>query len=679
MRDSLTASCTGLSGGGHSKTLIAALRLAAVMLLGLIWFSAPAEGEQGARPDEPAVVGNIRVVSDKTEDLSSFEAWKQAVIRDGMTDEQKVLAAWETVVQFRHHDSTPSEFLGLVDAGTIDAFKLFNVYGYCGGSAAQSAFLQLVRRLGYEARSFTVNRWDAPEVKYGGSWHMFDPGLICYFKKADGSVASLEELVAAVKEWLDQHPDLRGNDQKIKQFQADPGFKSGPALLANCPTYDARGNFPLNFFGWFTAMIIYDGSGKTPFPYEEASSQGYRMNLQLRKGERLTRNWGHRNLHVNSDVGGKVECQGTTTGKGVLYYTPAWGDVGNGRVGNGVHEYVVPLDNRGAFLSTENVALKPGLLQAIDGARPAEAILRMPGSYVYLTGELSFEAVVSGGGAIEVSLSDTQGRSWKPIANATTSGPQKIDLTPLVLRRYDYRLKVALKGKGSGVQSLRIAHDIQHSQRALPALGRGENKIMFSAGPTEGTIAVEGAGPKFRGKQVTYEELGAVLTNIDKARVEGGGPWIPQGPTGDVTFPVETPGDLTRLRFGCGYKAGSKGEGWDLQVSFDDGKTFKTVDRAAGPARIAGKWVTCTEIPSGVRKALVRYSAVSRGDLILWRHRIEADYREPGGGFAPVKITYRWEENGQPREDVHIARSPSETYSIKCAQTPVLKSISIER
>jgi hypothetical protein len=614
------------------------------LLLSLLWLP------QAAPSDEPAVVSNILVLSDKTEDLSSFEAWKQAVIRDGMTDEQKVLAAWETTVKFRHHDSNPMEFLGLTDTGTVDAFKLFNVYGYCNGSAAQSAFLQLVRQLGYEARKFTINRWEAPEVKYGGSWHLFDPALICYFRKPDGSVASLEDLVAAVKEWYDQHPDLRGNDQKIKAFQRAPGFKAGPALLANCPTYDANGNFPLNYFGWFTAMIIFDASAKAPFAYEEASSQGFRVNLQLRKGERLTRNWGHRNLHVNSDGGGKVECQGAVTGKGGLYYTPAWGDLGNGRVGNGVQEYVVP---RGAFPGTEN-------------------ILRMAGSYVYLTGELTFDAVVSGG-SIEISLSDTHGRTWKPIAEVTASGPRKIDLTPFVLRRYDYRLKFIFKGKGSGLDSVKIVHDVQHSQRALPALGKGDNTIRFGAGPAEGTIAVEGAGPKFRGKQVVADELGAVLTNIHKE------PWIPQGPTADITFPVETPGDLMRLRFGCGYKAGSKGEGWDLQVSFDEGKTFKTVDRAAGPARIAGKWVTFSDIPPGARKALVRYSAINRGDLILWRHRIEADYKEPHGGFAPVKITYRWEENGRPREHVHVARSPNDTYSIKCDQVPVLKSISIER
>ena len=645
-------------------------RLAALALL-----SVALHAEQESA--EPAVVGGIVVVSDKTEDLSSFEAWKAAVIRDGMTDEQKVLAAWETTVKFRHHDSSPSEHLGLADGGTVDAFKLFNVYGYCGGSSAQTAFLQLVRRLGYEARRYTVNRWDSPEVRYGGAWHMFDPGLICYFKNPDGSVASLEELVAAVKEWYGKNPGIQGNDQKVKEFQKTPGFKNGPALLANCPTYDANGNFPLNYFGWFTAMIIYDATAKAPFLYEEAATQGFRMNVSLRKGERLTRTWGHKNLHVNGADGGKVDVLGATTGKGSLYYTPAWGDLANGRVGNGTQEYVVPLNDRGAFLSLDNVAL-PGKLQAKDPAKPAEAVLRMASGYVYLTGELAFDATLSGG-SIDVSLSDSNGRVWKSLGTVTTTGAQRIDLTPHVLRRYDYRIKFVLQGKGTAVSSLRLTHDLQHSQRALPALGQGENKITFHAGSREGTVAIEGASPKFRDKQVTYGDLGAVLTNIDKARADNGGPWVPQGATGDITFPVETPGDLVRLRFGCGYKAGGAAEGWDLQVSFDEGKTFKTVDRAAGPTRFGSKWTTFSEIPKGTRKALVRYSATSRADLILWRYRIDADYQEPGAGIAPVKIIYRWEENGKPREDVHLTRSASETYSITCAQKPVLKSITLER
>jgi hypothetical protein len=166
---------------------------------------------------------------------------------------------------------------------------------------------------------------------------------------------------------------------------------------------------------------------------------------------------------------------------------------------------------------------------------------------------------------------------------------------------------------------------------------------------------------------------------MNPERLAAAGLWIPQGASADATFPVETPGDLVRLRFGCGYKAGSKNDGWELQVSFDEGKTFRTVERAAGPAKPGSAWVTCADIPPKTRKAWVRYAGFSRGDCVLWRCRIDADYQEPYGGSAPVKITYRWEEDGQAKEDVHVTRSPEEAYAIRCAKKPLLKSITLER
>ncbi len=35
--------------------------------------------------------------------------------------------------------------------------------------------------------------------------------------------------------------------------------------------------------------------------------------------------------------------------------------------------------------------------------------------------------------------------------------------------------------------------------------------------------------------------------------------------------------------------------------------------------------------------------------------RINTDYRQPHGGFRPVKVTYRWKENDQPKEHVYVA------------------------
>ena len=85
---------------------------------------------------------------------------------------------------------------------------------------------------------------------------------------------------------------------------------------------------------------------------------------------------------------------------------------------------------------------------------------------------------------------------------------QTVDLKPLVFRRYVYVLRFVMKGKGTGLGRLKLEHDIQHSQRPLPALGRGENKITFSAGPQEGTITIEGAmEPSSKGKQLLYGDF----------------------------------------------------------------------------------------------------------------------------------------------------------------------------
>ena len=112
-------------------------------------------------------------------------------------------------------------------------------------------------------------------------------------------------------------------------------------------------------------------------------------------------------------------------------------------------------------------------------ARPGVLVLRMPTSYVYVSGTLAFKAIVGDGGGVAVSFSDNQGLDWKKIADVKAGGDQKIDLTPAVFRRYDYRLKFELSGKGTGLKSLEITHDVQHSQAPLPALRRARTRSRW--------------------------------------------------------------------------------------------------------------------------------------------------------------------------------------------------------
>jgi hypothetical protein len=641
-----------------------------------------------AAADRPAerrtvgVVSHVKVLSDKVEDVSSLEAWRKSFIRDSMTPKQKALACWETVVRFQHQDGPPKEFLQNEDT-VLDAIKLFNVYGYSFCGVAASHVQSLARQAGLEARGWTIRAHVVPEVAWEDEWHMLDASLINYFPKADGKLASVAEIVAAVTDWLKANPGYKGNDAQLRKFHAAggwTGWKKGPALLASCPFYDWGGWWPARTHGWYATMQEYDGS--TLFPYECGYSQGYQVNIQLRPGERLTRNWSNKGLHVNMDGGGGAPgCLKPDSVKEFLRYTRRHGDLAPGRIGNGTMEYDVPLGDgsfRSAALRADNLACKAedGAAPAVhvkDAAQPGVLEIRMPSSYVYLSGALSFQAAVGKGGEIRVLLSDNHGLDWKEAAAVAASGEQRVDLKPLVFRRYDYRIRFVMKGKGTGLDALKLSHDVQHSQRPLPALTQGRNTITFSAGPQEGTITIEGStDPKNKPRQLICEDFHPQFNQVDPhlLRLKAG--------KGDITFAVKTPGEMMRLRFGCFYRARDARDGWDLQVSFDDGKTFRTAATAAGPKVFGAKWVTFSDVPAGTKAALVRYSGRQRNTACIFNFRIDADYAEPRGGFAPVRITYVWEEGGLEKRDVHVARTPAETYPVRCDSTPVMKSISLE-
>lgn len=619
----------------------------------------------------PGVVSHIKVLSDKVEDVSSLEAWKKSFIKDGMTDEQKAMTIWENVYRFRHQDAPPNEYL-LNEGNVHDVIKTMNVYGYGMCCCASANIECLARYVGLQARGRIITAHSVPEVFWDGKWRLLDSSLIAYFPGADGKLFGVDELIAGLEEWYGKNPGYKGNDKKLVEFMRGGGWRKGPEVFSKCPTYDDNGWFPAATHGWYSTMGEY--VCKPNVIYEYGYSQGYEVNVQLRPGERLTRNWSNKGLHVNMP-GDAPGCLKKATGQEDLRYTPKHGDIAPGRVGNGTHEYEVPLTN-GAFRSgallAENLEDSAPGPRVKDAAQPATLIIRMPSSYVYLSGEAAVKVAVGDGGEIAVSLSDNNGLDWKDVTKITASGESKVDLKTLVFRHYDYRLKFSMKGKGTGLDALKITHDIQCSQRALPALAQGSNIIAFSAGPQEGTVTIEGSSEQGnKGKNLLLSDYHPQLNSVDPQflRVKA---------KGDVTFSIATPTEMTRLRFGGFYRARDAKDGWDYQVSFDDGKTFKTVDRAAGPWQGCCKYVVVSEVPPGTKAAQVRFVGVERNTTCMFSVRIDADYKEPHGGFRPVKVTYVWDEGGAEKKDIHVAQKPEETYQINCAAKPTMKSIVME-
>ena len=647
------------------------------------WLSAAAVVATGAAAEPVGVVSHVKVLSDKVADVSSLAEWRRSFIREGMTDEQKMVAAWKSSCEFVYQDAPPVEYLH--EACVHDAIKEFNVYGYGMCCCASSRIEEFARYLGLPARGWAINGHSVPEVSWGGGWHLLDASLLNYFVRADGAIASLDDVERAVQDWLPVHPDLKGNRERLTAFHRESGWtgwKRGPELLARCPFYDAGGWWPAKTHGWSSTMQEYDGSKKTPFPYEYGYAQGYEVNNQLRRGERLTRNWFHHGLHVNGVAGGgdAPGCLNQKIGEGSMAFLRGMGDLNDGRIGSGTLEYEVPLADgsfRDGALAAENLANGDGPRGGIrpqDPARPGRLEIGMPSSYVYLDGKIQLRAALGAGGAVRVLLSGNHGLDWREIAVLDQTGEQEIDIGKSALRRYDYRLKLVLEGAGTSVDRLRIAHSIQCSQRALPTLARGPNRIRFSAGPAEGRVTLEGCTQNDpQGGQVAPLDFHPVLDRVAPRN------FALQADGGSVTFPVATPGEMTRLQFSGHCRLRDARDSWDMQVSFDGGKTFQSVKTQTGPCQGVCAYVEVSEIPPGTRQAQVRWVGTVRNTTCLFLVRIDADYRQPHGGFAPVKVTYVWEEDGAEKRDVHVARSAAEEYTLTCAAKPAMKSIILER
>jgi hypothetical protein len=435
-------------------------------------------------------------------------------------------------------------------------------------------------------------------------------------------------------------------------------------------------------------MQEYDWSDEKATVFDYGGMLGYRLNLQLRPGERIARNWFDLGDHINKPEGdpGILGNQ-----RSVLALQTKLGDLAPGRVGNGTHDYDVPLSSRdlpAACLRYDGLQVgKMPILTTADGNRPGVLEIRMPSSYVYLGGAVELLPMVGAQGKVVVAISRNHGLDWEDVATydppapeaaGQPPAPQTIDLTGRIRHQYDYRLRFTLTGAGTGLETLRIRQRIQHSQAPLPALAAGENKIAFSAAPAEGTVTYEGnLDPEAARQhgQLAFTDYHPALDGLSPKLLRVG-----DTGSGTATLRLAAPGDLTAVRLCLHYRARDKNgrDGFAAELSFDNGGSWKPMGKFDKGQPATMRYLTFTDIPAGTRAALLRLNGYQNNTACIFNLRLDADYAEPYGGFRPVKITYLWQENGAAKQDVHVAKSPEEAYTIACAAAPLMKSIVLE-
>ncbi len=122
-------------------------------------------------------------------DLSSKEGMIRSILKPGMTPEQKSIAIWKFLVDWRYHYWPARE-----DAEIHDPVKFLNVYGYGFCDDAARNFAALCETAGLTARVWGLNGHVVAESFYDDAWHMFDPDMECYFRGPGGRVLGVEEL-----------------------------------------------------------------------------------------------------------------------------------------------------------------------------------------------------------------------------------------------------------------------------------------------------------------------------------------------------------------------------------------------------------------------------------------------------------------------------------------------------
>src|SRR5215213_1758008 len=152
------------------------------------------------------VVSHLNLVSDKSQDISTLEAWKKTYIKDGMSDQDKAIAVFDTVVRYRHQANPPREFFSSAEAGghVHDPLKSFHVYGYGQCCCASAEVIGLAQYLGMKARGRDISRHSVPEICYAGKWHLVDGSVMNYHVKDDGTLAGVDEIHEAVAAWSNE-------------------------------------------------------------------------------------------------------------------------------------------------------------------------------------------------------------------------------------------------------------------------------------------------------------------------------------------------------------------------------------------------------------------------------------------------------------------------------------------
>jgi hypothetical protein len=625
-----------------------------------------------------------KVLAEGQLDTSSVESIIAAIIKPGMTQQEKALAVFDFLRTHVYHWPATREAPDLEDfhAGVIyDPIKLVNVYGYGYCFQNRSALEALWQAAGLEARSAGITGHSIAEAYFDGMYHFIDADQHGYCYLPDGkTIASIDQ--------ISRDPfGLLLNQPK----PTTPYFPS---------TRDPKVPYESKYI-----CASYFASRENNFYQHDKTVLGHRIDVTLVPGMRYVRKFqgdGRWNVqpkfqeiecrleYMNPAVGPKDFLTDKTYGNGYLLWQPD--------LTSATREY-----QAGVWQDQNIVQTERGLACKTAGV-PAWTVLRVRLPYVIAGwptewaeyGKPAGAAVVAAafsredaGDTQAISVSVDRGRTWTQVWQNDRTGASRVvvDFSPLVASRYEYLIRFELlaqrRAAASRLEQVALSTAFQCVPMTLPAVREGETRMTFSLGD----------------QTETYELYPDVLTAegflSDVQQIENI-VWAPgairtrPGRSGQIVYCLEPPKPGVVKSFSAAGSIRDDADLLDYRDTFrieyaenepKDWKVLYEFDRP-GPevSHSQSEAFGQAACSPGTRRVYVRYALHTETCIAIQRMRMRF-YWQPEGEqepMTPVRVDHAWTENGAARRfETTVASAPTQ-YVVKAGQGVVNQSITME-
>ena len=453
---------------------------------------------------EPPVVENPRVWTDRSVDCSTVDRILKSLIREGMTDDEKVLTIFNWIRRVIYHGDGPQ-------AEAYNFFRMINVHGHGSCLRQTTPMWVLLKRLGYKCRGWATGGHHCIQVFYGEKWHLFDPHMnfYVYDRGNPRTIASIEQ--------IKEDPTIAG--QALKEGRACPGFLLCGDDISTFATKD----------GWQDLGDFPESRKYTPVIEEPFGG------IVLRRGETYVRTWmpgpyWYQKGSPKKGEGPRHGCGGRDRQDSVNWplYEPHESNGKYRHWGAGRLVYAPDLKTdhyADAVVDRKNLSGGQGALAPAQAGQDAEVTWAVNCPYVITAGELKLSA--AGEGRLSAAVSRDKGKTWQPVE--LTAGGDKATAT--FVAQVDgcfegYWLRIAIPAKAI-LAGLELTSHFQLNPYSLPHLLPGKNVVSVEAGRFGAPLAVtyqwaEGEGWKeAKSAAKSFEKNGSF-------EIEVGGPKYPR-------------------------------------------------------------------------------------------------------------------------------------------------------